>query len=104
MLLQMMAWSAAHDAQAAVPRPLLAAITADLPAAARPSATAAESRRSSPRAWRIAGQASAGDGTARHGPGRPGSAAMNTPNSSQGQTCILDKQDVYYYYDSTLLL
>ncbi len=35
LLLQMMAWSAAHDPQAAVPGPLLAAITADLPAAAR---------------------------------------------------------------------
>ena len=31
----MMAWSAAHDPQAAVPSPLLAAITADLPATAR---------------------------------------------------------------------
>jgi HxlR-like helix-turn-helix len=35
LLLQMMAWSAAHDPHAAVPGPLLAAITADLPAAAR---------------------------------------------------------------------
>jgi DNA-binding HxlR family transcriptional regulator len=35
LLLQLVAWSAAHDPGAAVPGPLLAAITADLPAAAR---------------------------------------------------------------------
>jgi DNA-binding HxlR family transcriptional regulator len=35
VLLQMMAWSAAHDPQAAVPGPLIAAIAADLPATAR---------------------------------------------------------------------
>lgn len=35
LLLQIMAWSAAHDRQAAVPGPLIAAITTDLPATAR---------------------------------------------------------------------
>ena len=35
LLLQMMAWSAAHDPQAAVPEPLIAELTADLPATAR---------------------------------------------------------------------
>jgi DNA-binding HxlR family transcriptional regulator len=35
LLLQMVAWSAAHDPHVTVPGPLLAAITADLPAAAR---------------------------------------------------------------------
>ena len=35
LLLQLVAWSAAHDPGATVPGPLLAAITADLPATAR---------------------------------------------------------------------
>lgn len=35
LLLQLMAWSAAHDPGVTVPGPLLAAITADLPATAR---------------------------------------------------------------------